>query len=222
MKLLLTSITGLLLIVLLIPPSESIVSITFDDGLESQYNASLILDEYDYKGTFYICPGLNEFEGYALMSWEQIVNLQSRGHEIGCHTMTHINASSVSDDAFRQELIDCERIINADSFAYPYGEGIDKESIVRDYFTSARLVLQGVNDKSDFNVKALIIVHDRFEQRINWLKDWLKEDGWVAVTIHGVTNNPRGLIDITPDELRQVLEVIKGSGAKVMTVRDVN
>jgi peptidoglycan/xylan/chitin deacetylase (PgdA/CDA1 family) len=218
MRLLLISLTGLLFMAAIMP--RTIVSITFDDGLASQYNASLILDEYGFKGTFYVCPGLNEFEGNELMSWEQIINVQSRGHEIGCHTMTHVNASAISREEFEQELIACKQATNATSFAYPYGQGLDKSDLVYKYFNSARLVQQGINEKGSSEVKSLIFVHDRFDQRMDWLKEWLESGDWVAITIHGVTDEPRGLIDITPGEFRQILDVVRSSGAQVVRVSE--
>ena len=224
MRLLLLSLTAFL-IALSINHPKAVVSITFDDGLLSEYEAARILEEYGFKGTFYIPAGLlgSDFEDNKVMNYSQVKDLYERGHEIGCHTMTHANLSTLNNAQVRHELSMCKELLkefNPVSFAYPYGEGTQWEYIVKEYYTSARILRQELNTKKGFNISTLIFVHDRME-RLNTLREWLGKEGWIVLTIHGVTNTPRGLIDITPEELREILSIIKESGAQVKTVGEV-
>ena len=82
------------------------------------------------------------------------------------------------------------------------------------------LIASLFNIGKKFNVASLILVHDRME-RLNTLRAWLRHDGWIVLTIHGVTSEPRGLVDITPEELIETLNIIKESGASVETVKEV-
>ena len=223
MKLFLLSLTVFLIALNLLP--RTIVTITFDDGLVSEYEASKILDSYGFKGTFYIPAGLlgGTFENNSVMNYSQVKELYNKGHEIGCHTMTHANLSMLNETQVRYELSTCKEVLkefNPVSFAYPYGEGTEWESIVKEYYRSARTLNQTINTVKGFNINTLILVHDRME-RLDKLREWLNQDGWIVLAIHGVTNQPRGLIDITPEELIQTLNIIKESGADVRTVREV-
>ncbi len=206
-----------------------VISITFDDSLVNQFEASRILDKYGFKGTFYVLPGYfgSVFEGYDVMNYSQVRDLYSRGHEIGCHTMSHINLSASNISVIKEELSECKRVLkefNVKSFAYPFGMGIEHESIVKKYFSSARVLIQEVNTCKEFNIKGLIFVHERMN-RLETLKEWIstikRDGGWIVITIHGISDEPRDLIDITPDEFNQILEVINDSGIKVKTVSNV-
>jgi hypothetical protein len=67
-------------------PYQGGVSLTFDDGTKNQLEKVVpALDEYGFKGTFYINPKGADWENRC-SPWRQVV---SRGHEIGNHTLTH-------------------------------------------------------------------------------------------------------------------------------------
>ena len=62
------------------------VSLTYDDGLESQIlNAALDLDQRGMKGTFFIV-GAAQSVSQSPKAWAALV---AHGHELGAHTMTH-------------------------------------------------------------------------------------------------------------------------------------
>ncbi|NLB60281.1 MAG: polysaccharide deacetylase family protein [Lentisphaerae bacterium] len=68
-------------------PYKGAVSLTFDDGTESQLQHAVpLLDKQDFRGTFYISPGGNDWEG-RLRPWAEVARA---GHEIGNHTLSHI------------------------------------------------------------------------------------------------------------------------------------
>lgn len=62
--------------------------ITFDDGLKNNYdNALKILEDNGFTGYFFVSTALLDTEDF--MSKEDVVDIVSRGHVIGCHTNTH-------------------------------------------------------------------------------------------------------------------------------------
>ena len=76
------------------------VSITLDDGLRDQYDVAVpLLDQYGFKATFFIIPGLtpetNEEAAkkkpgdWGGISWVRLQELASYGNEIASHTWTH-------------------------------------------------------------------------------------------------------------------------------------
>lgn len=64
---------------------------------------------------------------YRLMNWEQVLQLQALGFEIGGHTMTHANLGAGEPAAISREIVGCLEALQARlgrpvrSFAYPYG-----------------------------------------------------------------------------------------------------
>ncbi|MEM4248198.1 MAG: polysaccharide deacetylase family protein, partial [Candidatus Nanoarchaeia archaeon] len=105
---------------------EAYISITFDDGYVPQYDAMRQLEDYGWRGVVYFPSGLagGYFEGIPIMTWEQIGDLQSKGHEIGSHTLTHARAEDLSREQWEYEvregkLLMMDHQINAESFAWP-------------------------------------------------------------------------------------------------------
>ncbi len=72
---------------------QSAFSLTFDDGLLSQSeNVRPILNQYGFKGTFYVLPPyLTEtLPGiWRYGTWPAFQSMAAEGHEIGSHTMNH-------------------------------------------------------------------------------------------------------------------------------------
>ena len=75
--------------------NEKMVIITFDDGWESQYKkAKPILDNYNFKATFYVIG--NDIEKGGRLGWQELKQLQNEEHEIGSHSMSHVNLDKIS------------------------------------------------------------------------------------------------------------------------------
>jgi peptidoglycan/xylan/chitin deacetylase (PgdA/CDA1 family) len=84
-------------------PSDPGVCITFDDGCETDLLAAEpVLHEFDFKATFYVTAGFLGTSGY--LSNEQLRELDSRGSEIGCHSMTHPYLSDLSESELTREI----------------------------------------------------------------------------------------------------------------------
>lgn len=82
-------------------------SFTFDDGTIDHYDvAAPTLEKYGYRGLFSIIPVRVGTTGY--MNWDQIRDLDKRGHIIGSHTMNHCNLRelllSSGEDAVIKEI----------------------------------------------------------------------------------------------------------------------
>jgi peptidoglycan/xylan/chitin deacetylase (PgdA/CDA1 family) len=130
--------------------------ITFDDGLESVYRSAFpILQEHGFPATVFIVAGSvglenswpgqpREIPTFAMMSWEQIQQLDRSGIEIGSHTLTHPRLGLLTDYQKEVEIRSSKEILEerlghpVESFAYPYGQW-DKASLnyVRQYYRSA-------------------------------------------------------------------------------------
>ena len=126
--------------------ASTVVSLTFDDGQATQFQALAMLSSRGMAGTFYINSGLVGSSGY-YMSWSQIQQLADAGNEIGGHTLTHPNLTKISTSEARREICDDraqlqQRGFTAVSFAYPYAASNDTvKQLVRECgYSSARTV----------------------------------------------------------------------------------
>jgi peptidoglycan/xylan/chitin deacetylase (PgdA/CDA1 family) len=102
------------------------IALTFDDGYADAYTEALpVLQRYGLLATFYIVPSFIGQPGY--MSWEQVGALRDAGMQIGAHTMTHPDLTSLDWDTANYEITqskaDIERQlgITVTSFCYPTG-----------------------------------------------------------------------------------------------------
>src|SRR4051794_16162008 len=113
---------------ILILPPKVIVSLTFDDGLLTQYQlaAKLALHPHHLNGTFYNVSGSNDVDEQH-MTWAQLTDLNNAGNEVGGHTVDHMSLKGMTDIA--QETYEvCQDRQNMlahgfypTSFAYPTG-----------------------------------------------------------------------------------------------------
>ncbi len=143
--------------------------INFDDGYKSQYtNAKPILDKYGFKASFFIVcnfvgktakemnttsignlNGAGNFAGKGVeqMTWNDIISLYKQGHQIGAHTMNHLqNMTSMPMSELDYEVKQSKQCledhgIHTSTFAYPFEDGKDNATIVKkvsQYYSYAR------------------------------------------------------------------------------------
>jgi peptidoglycan/xylan/chitin deacetylase (PgdA/CDA1 family) len=103
---------------------QTIVSLTFDDGWDTQAAAAEALGQHGMNGTFYVnSPTIGT---WGSLSWQELRAFDARGHEIGGHTLQHPDLTFLTSQNATQEV--CTDRANlqgngflANSFAYPYG-----------------------------------------------------------------------------------------------------
>lgn len=118
------------------------ISISSDDGFKNNLRTAEIMDRHNAKGCFFINPsmiGETDFATIAqhckdrlnfppveFMDWDEVMHLQQNGHEIGSHTMAHINvagtpAATFVEDCARSYETLTKRCGAVHHFAFPYG-----------------------------------------------------------------------------------------------------
>jgi len=117
-------------------PEKTIV-LTFDDGYADNYEgAFLALAENDMKATWFIttdCIGKHAHwmgppsTQTQMLTAQQLVQMEKEGMEIGSHTCSHPDLTTLSYQQQRNEMIQSKQILESlihgkiSSFAYPYG-----------------------------------------------------------------------------------------------------
>jgi len=122
------------------------IAISFDDGFKNNLHSLNEFYNYGISACYFICPSIvgetnpekiRQFTSQRLnfppiefMDWDDIALLQSKGHEIGGHTMSHVNLGGSSIAILEDEIAGCfdeisKRCGSSDHFAYPYGRSND-------------------------------------------------------------------------------------------------
>ena len=118
-------------------------TVSFDDGLKNNLRAARMLSEQGVRACFFVCPAfvgatdtptLERF-GRALnappcevMNWDELGELLAMGHEVGGHTMNHVNLGAVEPGVAQEEIVRCREVLVSrlgpaagEHFAWPYG-----------------------------------------------------------------------------------------------------
>lgn len=110
------------------PLPERPIVLTFDDGYRDHYtHAYPILREEGFVGTFFVFTDPVEERNTAYLTWEQIMEMQAAGMEIGAHTLSHASLPGMQYEKIWEELILSRYILEqrlgreVRTLAYPYG-----------------------------------------------------------------------------------------------------
>ncbi|HET7560689.1 MAG TPA: polysaccharide deacetylase family protein [Limnochordia bacterium] len=206
------------------------VSLTFDDGRRSQLERALpLMAEYELKGTFYLCPGGENWRAY-LEPWRAA---HQGGHEVGNHTASHIcsrqttgaapgpgNLEGLTPTDVERDILLAEARISEvigprpRSFCYPcyqahVGEGAGRQSyvpIVARHFCAGR-----VTGEFGYNHPASADLHYLWswrceglsaEQMIGLAEESAHRGSWDIFVFHGIDD---GRLGVTPGNFERFL-----------------
>jgi peptidoglycan/xylan/chitin deacetylase (PgdA/CDA1 family) len=128
-------------------PFTTVVSLTFDDGIENQYTLGFqrALAPHNMTGTFFINTALTGNQDSS-MTWAQLTSLNQAGNEIAGHTLDEYNLKGCTNQqtCTAEVCQDRQNLVSHGfypvSFAYPFGAyDANAESIVQSCgYTSGR------------------------------------------------------------------------------------
>jgi hypothetical protein len=208
------------------------VSVTLDDGFTDQYvNAYPILSKYAIPATFYIiCGSLTDQPAY--MTSTQVRTLNNAGHEIGSHTNTHSDLTTVSSSQLTTELSGCQNTLqtligkSVPDFAYPYGSYNSATiATAAKYYQTQRTVDDGYNTKG--HVTPELLVQNVFDttsvsQVQGWIASAAQNKSWLVLVYHEVANTPvfadNGTYTTRPADFDAEMSAVKNSGLGIVTV----
>jgi peptidoglycan/xylan/chitin deacetylase (PgdA/CDA1 family) len=108
------------------------VYLTFDDGGRTAVQAADLLEEFGFRGNFFIITERIGDRGY--VTWGDIERLADAGHLIGSHTCTHANLLETDD--MDRELRESKRVIE-DRLGYCVALSMPKGTYNQDIFDAA-------------------------------------------------------------------------------------
>ncbi len=212
-------------------PPRAQVSITFDDGWASQYDAALpVLNAYGVRATFYITTAYLDHEEYpGFMTAEQVRSLARAGHEIGGHTVTHRDLTTLRAGDLLRELSSSKRTLErvtgtrVTSLAYPFGSY--NQAVLRTArltgYTNGRTVEPETNSAATpvFELRSLSPTSATpLTDLLTAVDDAVARGEWLIITFHEMADNGNEYAN-TPAYLDALLAHTTALGVPVVTVR---
>lgn len=212
--------------------NKGIVTLTFDDGLSSQYEVVYPeMQRYKYNGViFLIANWTGLFEGRELMNFEQAKLMQDNGWEIGSHTLIHKPLITLSEKELEDELKLSKQVLEDEGFkittlAFPFGDY--NEEVVeeaKNYYFASKPLEEGYNQLDNisfYELKSKIVMQeDSSEEVCSWIQKASSEQSWLILVFHHV-GKEEVRWDISEQRFREILNCIDKTYIDVKTIKKV-
>lgn len=210
------------------------ITFTFDDFPRSAYAvAGPILKKYHARGTYYISMNLLHSDAPLgpHCSLDDIRNLVADGHELGCHTFSHCDASTTHPSVYQNDVLENAKAIRTvlpsyhfRSFAYPYGRvTLRVKKIVAGLFDCCRGTYSGINtEQTDLNLLRSNGLSNESApmSKVQTLIDRNREmGGWLIFYTHDVCDNYSSW-GCSTDYFEAVLKYASDSGSRILTISE--
>ena len=211
-----------------------LVTFTFDDipASASEFGAR-ILERHGARGTFYVSGGGCGAESPCgrLATIEHLRSLRTAGHEIGCHTYSHLAVSSVAPQKLADDLarnrsfmssIDGGIVVR--NFAYPYGDlSFSTKRYLEENFESCRSLIRGVNAKvADLGALKTLPLENASIDRAALaalIAETVRSRGWLIFCSHDVAANP-SRFGVSLDLFEHAVTAAKTAGCSLVTIAE--
>ncbi|HEY2004002.1 MAG TPA: polysaccharide deacetylase family protein [Candidatus Saccharimonadia bacterium] len=210
--------------------SRGLVTVTLDDGFTNQYtNALPILQQNGLHGTFYIISGnLTSQPDY--MTAAQVKALKAAGMEIGSHTVTHPDLTTLGATRLTNELKNSQTKLQSvlgspvTDFASPYGT-YDNRTVaaIQQYYASQRTTDPGYNSKDDLDIYRLRvqnITNTTTPAQVQaWINQAAADHTWLILVYHQVSTDPAaGEYNTTPADFTTEMTTVHNAGLANLTM----
>lgn len=207
-------------------------SITFDDVPESAARVGApVLERKGVRGTFYVSAGQcgTTDQHWRVASGGEVRALADAGHEIGCHTASHVNVQSLNRAELAREcarnaalLAGIAGAARLDNFAYPFGDlGIIQKRWLERRFGACRSIYERVNvGRVDLGNVGAIGLFDRTLNRAavqRLVAQAAADRAWLVFYTHDVSSTPT-FMGTSPALLDDTLKILEDYGVPCLTM----
>jgi peptidoglycan/xylan/chitin deacetylase (PgdA/CDA1 family) len=208
------------------------VSFSFDDApVSAALEGAARLEAWGLRGSYFVSMGLAGTPGPMGPNADpsQLRALMARGHEVACHTYSHLDCGQTSGEA---AAADVERNRAAllelgapepVSFAYPYGDvSVPAKAALAARFGLLRGLHHGlVRRGSDLNQAPAVGVEgpDGEKTALDWIERAARERAWLILYTHDVEPEPSPW-GCTPQALDRLIDAALAHGLEVVTVAE--
>jgi peptidoglycan/xylan/chitin deacetylase (PgdA/CDA1 family) len=208
---------------------QPLCTFTFDDCPRSSLlEGAGLLEAKKAEATYFVAGSL--LNQGTMLHAEDLATLVAKGHEIGCHTYSHVPVCDLSRADLQADCLQNGRTI-ADlcgvnpmvSFSYPFGRvSMQAKLAIARRFAVARGVREGLNHGliDLAQLRACSIFHRdyttaRFRQLVS---DCKKRSAWLVLYTHDICAEPSEW-GCKPEEFREVLDIVADAGIEILTMR---
>jgi len=219
-----------------LPGPAAYVSFTFDDfPLTALTNGGRILESYGVRGTYFVSLGLLDRDSPSgpIASIADLDRLLGDGHELGCHTFSHLDGAAVTASQFEQSIEANRTGLAAsgldarfDVFAYPLdGPALATKRVAGARFLGCRGGGQDLNSGViDLSLLKSYFLDARNRGRIDEVMSLLErnaaEKGWLIFSTHDVEARP-SRYGCESGYFNAVVKLAIQSGAQVLPMSHV-
>ncbi|WP_327003223.1 polysaccharide deacetylase family protein [Dactylosporangium sp. NBC_01737] len=212
--------------------NRPLVSLTFDDGHESNATSALpLLQARNFKSTqCYMTEAIEGVPGAP----ENVLAFANAGHEICSHSITHPFLSQIPLAQLRSELTHSQQYLQQVSgqavrnIASPYGDyNATVLDEVKKSYRSHRTVDEGFNSKDNFDIYRIRVQNIEIDTTLAELQSWLNQakatNTWLVLVYHRVVPSGQtdgGQYDTNQADFEQQLNALQNSGLTVKTYND--
>lgn len=213
-------------------PDRPMVSFAFDDApLTAAKTGAAILESRGVRGCYFVSAGLAGTEapmGVCAQA-DDYRALAAAGHEIACHTYSHLDcgqasgAQAAADVARNEQTLADWGLEPPRTFAYPYGDvGFGPKAALGERFALLRALHPGVIVQgSDLNQAPAVGIEGEDGEAIarRWLAAAKAQRGWLILFTHDVRPDPSPW-GCTPQALERLVDEAQAEGFDVVTVAE--
>lgn len=216
-------------------PERRLLSLSFDDAPASAFHAGGdILREKAAPATYFVCAGLDGLSGPmgAYGTRSDALAAHAAGHEIACHTYSHMDLGAADDEDVQADLDRNTDMLwswglpRPATFAYPFGDvGFASKALAARRFHLARALHHDlIHAGSDLaQAPAVGVEGDDGEALAHqWMARLAQaSEGWLILFSHAVTDRPSpfgmsgaalaGIVDAARDRGFDIVTVAEGA-----------
>ena len=211
---------------------RAMVSFAFDDAPISAFDtAGKMLEQRGLRGTYFIAAGLAGQDSVMgrYGAREDVLAAAAAGHEIACHTYSHLDCGAADEATIRADLDRNDQALTdwglprTQTFAYPYGDvsHAAKRAINGRFGVSRGLHKDLIRTGADLNQAPAIGIEGPaggvYAQR--WLDYAVHAKAWVIFYTHDVVENPSP-VGCTPRVFRELVDRARSRGCDIVTVAE--
>lgn len=208
------------------------VSFSFDDAPATACEAGArVLEARGLRGTYYFAAGLAGRDGPMgrFASGEDARRLHEAGHEIACHTYSHLDCGQSSRAATLEDVNrNAESLVawgagEPVSFAYPYGDvAAPAKTALSGRFKTLRALHHGlITNGADLNQTPAVGIEGEDGEAVAnvWLDKAKARTAWLILYTHDVADRPSQW-GCTTDALGRLIDRALADGFDVVTVAE--
>jgi len=208
------------------------VSFSFDDAPATAIQtAGAMLEARGARGAYFICAGLagrdSRMGRYATR--DEVIAASARGHEIGCHTFSHLDCGVSDGLAIAEDIVRNDQALGnwglkpTTTFAYPYGDVSHAgKKIAGQRFALARALHHGlIETGADLNQAPAVGIEgpDGFATALRWMRRAVERKAWLILYSHDVRPDPSP-VGCAPDDFARLLDFALAAEADIVTVAE--